>query len=160
MQFSLLRPPPLQREVMFQKGGRNDARVRYMKKWNIPHQSYLYHRDEKWLRMISVQVQKISLYRCRVVIRVHKINSLMLGVTQSSYTEEQPSTSCEGSFRRAPASSSCTSENALWIVAWIPDTSCTSTAASWISDVLVEWSTSVLLVTSWNLSSTALSWHC
>ena len=29
MQFSLLRPPPLQREVTFQKGGRNDARVRY-----------------------------------------------------------------------------------------------------------------------------------
>ena len=30
MQFSLLRPPPpLQSEVTFQKGGRNDARVRY-----------------------------------------------------------------------------------------------------------------------------------
>ena len=32
MQFSLLRPPlpPLQREVMFQKGGRNNTRVRYI----------------------------------------------------------------------------------------------------------------------------------
>ena len=29
LQFSLLRPPPLQRAVTFQKGGRNDARVRY-----------------------------------------------------------------------------------------------------------------------------------